>query len=220
MTVDLRDTFRGALIVAGRDLRSNSRGLKVWIISGFTLLAILGSAFGIAAVSPQGPPLSAQYHAWVSTYWPSANNTTAGIEVWVSDYLGDPHVGFPVVLGERRPSPTNKTFVVLQQLDTNAMGWVRFPDLGPGWWPVQVTVGAITATPLISFIPDTRPTYPLVVDFETFEIIGDQARRDLGAQARWVNGTPVVGASVLANGTSLGVTDANGFFYHRFDNGA
>ena len=44
------DLFRGALTVASRDLRSNSRGLKVWIISGLTLLAVLGAAFGIGAV--------------------------------------------------------------------------------------------------------------------------------------------------------------------------
>ncbi len=46
------DFLRGAAIVAGRDLRSNARGLKVWIISGLTLLLVLIAAFGIAAVVP------------------------------------------------------------------------------------------------------------------------------------------------------------------------
>ncbi len=213
------DFLRGAAIVAGRDLRSNARGLKVWIISGLTLLLVLIAAFGIAAVVPQAPPLTAQYHVWVRDYWPTANNTTAGLEVWVSDYLGNPHSGFPVSLGEHQVNPGNITFVEKEQLTTNATGWVLFSDLGHGWWPIQVAVGALKPPPQVFYIGDTRPTYNLTVDFQQFEIIGDQANRDLGVQARWVNGTPAVGATVLMNGTAIGTTDANGFFYDRLENG-
>lgn len=220
MSLDPRDAFRGALIVAGRDLRSNSHGLKIWIISGLTLLAVLGASFGIGSVVSQAPPLSAQYHVWVTPYWPTASNTTAGIEAWVSDYLGNPHAGFPVVLGERHASPLNTTFVKQVTVPTNGTGWARFPSLGPGWWPIQVTVGAITPRPQVIYISDARPSYNLTVDFQTFDIIGDQANRDLSLQARWVNGTPAAGAAVLANGTRIGATDGDGFFYHRFDNGA
>ena len=180
------DVFRGALIVAGRDLRSNSRGLKVWIISGLTLLAVLGAAFGIGSLVSQAPPLSAQYHVWADVVWPTASNATAGIEVWVSDYVGTPHAGFPVVLGNAYANLENQTFVERQTLTTNASGWVVFPDLGPGFWPLQVTVGAVTAPPQVLLIPGSRPTYNLTVDFHSFEVLGDGAQRDLGLQARWI----------------------------------
>ena len=221
MTSRVADLFRGALIVAGRDLRSNVHGLKVWIISGLTLLAVLGAAFGIGAVVTQGPPVTAQYHLWAAPYWPTANNSTAGVEVWVSDYLGAPHADFPVILGNRYPANlSNKTFVANTTRATNATGWVLFPDLGPGFWPLQVHVGAITPPPFAIVITEQRPTYNLTVDFQTFDILGDGAGRDLGLQARWINGTAAAGADVSVNGTSIGATDANGFFHHRFDDGA
>ena len=219
MTLSLRDAFRGTFIVAGRDLRANSRGLKIWIISGLTLLAVLGSAFGIGSVVSQAPPLNAQYHVWVNAYWPTANNSTAGLEVWVSDYLGTPHAGFAVVLGDAVTNPGNVTFVKRETASTNATGWAVFPDLGPGWWPLQITVGAITPLPQVFYIGSREPAKNLLVDFETFEILGDGAKRDVGLQAVWTNGTPAVGADVLVNGTSVGATDANGFFYHRFEDG-
>ena len=219
MTFHPRDAFRGAFTVASRDLRSNARGLKVWIISGLTLLAVLGAAFGIGSVVSQGPPVTAQYHLWAASVWPGANNSTAGVEVWVSDYLGNPRAAFPVVLGERYLDLKNKSFVEREALPTNSAGWVTFPDLGPGWWPVQITTGAFTI-PEIVLITDRRPTYNLTVDLARFEILGDGAARDVGIQARWLNGTPAAGADVLVNGTALGATDANGFLYHRFDSGA
>lgn len=220
MSPDPRDLLRGTLIVAMRDLRSNGRGLKVWIICGLTLLAVLGAAFGIAAVASQGPPLSAQYHVWAGAYWPTSDNATAGIKVWVSDYLGSPHAGFPVVLGNAYADLSNQTFVERETRTTDGSGWVVFPDLGPGFWPLRITVGVITTSPQIVGISETRPAYNLTVDFEQFEILGDQARRDLGVHALWVNGTAAAGAQVLANGTQIGTTDANGYFYHRFGDGA
>lgn len=219
MSVDPRDTFRGALIVASRDLRSNSHGLKIWIISGLTLLAVLAAAFGIGSVVSQGPPITAETVLWASATWPTANNTTAGIALWMSDYIGTPHAGFPVTLGDRYTNLKNKTFVARANLTTNATGWGAFPNLGPGVWPLRITIGAIPYEDAV-VIPEQRPTYNLTLDLKRFEILGDGGARDVALQARNVNGTPAAEANVLVNGTPIGTTDADGFFYHRFDDGS
>lgn len=221
MTEGPGDAFRGALTVAARDLRSNARGLKMWLISGLTLLAVLGSAFGIGAIVSQAPPLAAQYHMWASPYWPDANGSAPGIEVWVSDYLGSPHAGFPVVLGNKYTNPFNKTFVANTTASTNATGWLLFPNLGPGEWPLLFQAGALRPPPLEIVLTSVRPPYNLSVDFERFDVLGDGAARDLALQARWANGTPVVGATVTVNGTTapLGSTNAFGFLAHRFSDG-
>ncbi len=220
MTANPRDAFRGALTVATRDLRSNARGLKVWLISGLTLLVIVASAFGIGAVVTQAPPITAQVVLWANPYWPTANNTTAGVEVWVSDYLGAPHAGYNVVLGNPYPaSLQNKTFVARTTLPTNATGWARFPDLGPGFWPVNITVGAFHIEDVVP-IGGTAPVVNLNLAWKRVEILGDGAARDVGFQAVWSNGTPVAKATVLLNGDPVDVTDANGFYYHRFPDGS
>lgn len=218
MTVDPRDTFRGALIVAGRDLRSNTHGLKVWIISGSMLLAVLIAAFGIGSVVSQGPPLGAENVLWASAIWPTANNTTAGVELWTSTYLGTPNPGVSIVLGQRYTNLKNKTFVERANLTTDAGGWGVFPDLGPGVWPLHYKVGAMTAEDVV-VISEQRPDYNLTLDLRRFEILGDGGLRDVGLQARMLDGAPAAGAQVLVNGTSVGTTDGNGFLYHRFDDG-
>jgi ABC-type transport system involved in multi-copper enzyme maturation permease subunit len=217
--MSLRDLFRGSVIVAGRDLRANARGLKVWIISGLTLLAVLGAAFGIGAVTSQGPPIAAQYVLWSTTVWPGANNSTAGIGVWVSDYLGAPRAVFPVTLGNAYPlGAKNPTFVPRTSVTTNATGWATFPALGPGIWPIRITEGAITLT-TAAVVTGQRPTYNLTLTVNRFDILGDGADRDASLQAMWLNGQPAYGAQVFVNGTAVGTTDSNGFFYKRFDNG-
>ncbi len=220
MTPRPADAFRGALIVAGRDLRSNARGAKVWAISGLTLLAILVAAFGIGGLTTQAPPLSAQYVLWPSPYWP-ANNTTAGIVVWMSDYQGTPRSGLPVLLGvPYGQGVTNATFVERAQVDTNATGWAVFPNLGPGAWPLRFTVGALTIDTGV-YIPAERPLQNLTVGMNRFDLLGDGARRDVGFQAMSAAGRPIAGAVFSVNGDPKagGVSRANGFFTERFNDG-
>ena len=218
MSPDPRDWVRGSLIVASRDLRANAHGLKVWIISGLTLLAILGAAFGIGGLSSQGPSLASQYVLWASSAYP-ANNSSAGVVAWVSDYLGTPHVGTTVLLGDPFPPATqNPPFVVRAQSTTNASGWAAFPSLGPGNWPVRVSVGVFNFTQGVILSP-TRPTENLTVFHNRFDLLGDGAARDVSLQAMWLNGTPAASAQVAVNGTPAGTTDRNGFFHERFDDG-
>ena len=219
MSFDPRDVFRGSLIVAGRDLRSNARGLKVWIISGLTLLAILGAAFGIGGLSSQGPSIATQYILWGSAYW-TANNSTTGIVVWVSDYLGSPRAGQTVVLGEPFPlGQFNSSFVERARLATNATGWAQFSNLTAGKvWPVRITAGVLTFTDGF-VIPSQRPAGNLSVTVKRFDLLGDGAARDVSIHAMWANGTPAQGAQVAVNGTAVGTTDRYGFLYHRLDDG-
>ncbi len=218
MSLDPRDWVRGSVIVASRDLRANARGLKVWLISGLTLLAILGAAFGIGTLTSQGPPITAQYVLWSDAYWP-ANNSTAGIGVWMSDYLGTPRPGFRVVLGDQYPpGVVNAPFVPRANLTTDAAGRGTFPSLGPGIWPLRYTVGAIDYSGGV-VIPPVRPATDLTVQLNRFDLLGDGARRDLSLQATRGDGSPAAGATVSINGTSQGLTNANGFFHLRLDDG-
>ncbi len=218
MSFDPRDVFRGSLIVAGRDLRSNARGLKVWIISGLTLLAILGAAFGIGGLTSGGPSVTSQYVLWASAYWP-ANNSTGGVVVWVSDYLGAPRAGQVVLLGEPySPAAQNTSFVERARLTTNATGWGTFANLTAGTWPLRITVGVLNIPGAVG-IPPQRPAENLTVTVQQFDLIGDGAGRDVSLHAMWADGTPARDAQVAANGTGLGVTDRNGFLYKRFGDG-
>jgi ABC-type transport system involved in multi-copper enzyme maturation permease subunit len=212
MSLNPRDLFRGSLIVASRDLRANAHGLKVWMICGLTLLAVLGAAFGIGGLTSQGPSLASQYVLWSSAYFP-ANNSSVGIIVWTSDYLGNPRVGETIYLWNSSQPSVEKA-----RITTNATGWGRFPGLATGIWRMNYTVGASNRTAGIT-LPDTRPTKNLSVMPNYFDIIGDGARRDVSIHAMWADGTPAIGAQVTANGTSIGTTDQNGFFHHRFKDG-
>ena len=218
MSLDPRDAFRGSLIVAGRELRSNARGLKVWIICGLTLLLVLAASFGIGGLASQGPSVAAENVVWAAPYWP-ANNSTAGIVVWVSGYLGTPHAAFPVLLGNAfPPSQPNPRFVERARLTTNATGWGTFPGVGPGEWPVRITVGAMNFTTGVS-VPTVRPSLNFTVLLNRFDILGDGAARDVGFQVVRTDGYPAQGAQVYVNGTLDGTAGANGFQYHRYDDG-
>ena len=176
VSFDPRDVFRGSLIVAGRDLRSNARGLKVWMISGLTLLAILGAAFGIGGLTSGGPSVTSQYVLWASAYWP-ANNSTGGVVVWVSDYLGAPRAGQVVLLGEPySPAAQNTSFVERARLTTNATGWGTFANLTAGTWPLRITVGVLNIPGAVG-IPPQRPAENLTVTVQQFDLIGDGAGR-------------------------------------------
>lgn len=215
MSRDPRDVFRGALIVAGRDLRANSRGFKVWIICGLTLLAVLAAAFGISGLGAGGPSLATQYALWSTASYP-ANNSSAGIVVWVSDYLGNPDPGQVVVLG--RANLTNGSFIERTRATTNVTGWASFPNLGNGSWPLRLTEGALKIPGGVQ-IASQRPTENLSVTLRQFDLIGDGAGRDVSLQAMWSDGTPAEGAQVKINGGSSTVTDANGFHHERFADG-
>ncbi len=219
MSYDPRDAFRGSLIVASRDLRANARGLKVWIISGLTLLAILGAAFGIGGLTSQGPSVASQYVLWGSAYW-TANNSTTGVVVWVSDYLGSPRAGQTVLLGNPFPVGTfNSTFVLRRQLTTNATGWCTFANLTAGQvWPVHITAGALPISDGF-VIPPVRPAENLSVTVKRFDLLGDGALRDVSVHAMWADGTPVRGAQVAVDGNPVGPTDRNGLFHQRFGDG-
>ncbi len=218
MSWDPRDVFRGALIVAGRDLRANSRGLKVWIICGLTLLAVLAAAFGIAGLGAGGPSIDTQYAIWAAAGWP-ANNSTAGVVVWVSDYLGNPDPGQTVVLGDAQPqNVTNAPFVERSNATTNATGWAAFPSLGPGSWPLRLTVGARTF-PAGVYIPPVRPGENLSVSVHQFDLLGDGAGRDVSLQAMWSDGRPAAGAQVKISPGGTVAMDANGFYHERFADG-
>ena len=212
MSRDPRDLFRGSLIVAGRDLRANAHGLKVWLISGLTLLAILGAAFGIGGLTAQGPSLDSQYVMWSYAYW-SANNSTAGVVVWMSDYLGTPRAGETVHLFN-----TSQPTVERARTTTNATGWGRFPALGTGSWRLNATVGAYPVSSGV-MTPDTRPSRNLSFLLKRFDLLGDLAGRDVSIQVMWADGTPAIGAPVAINSTTSGATDRNGFSHHRFADG-
>ena len=217
MSLDPRDWFRGSLIVASRDLRANARGLKVWIMCGLALLLVVGAALGISGLTAGGPPISAQYVLWAApTYQP--NGTTGGVEVWVSDYAGVPHPGETVVLGNRSQA-TGSPFVEHARADTNATGWASFSGLGAGPWIAYLKVGVLNATR----VADVRvpATLNWTVQIQRFDLIGDGAARDIGVVATWKDGTPVSGAQVTLNGTTvLGTTDSNGFLHARLEDGS
>lgn len=210
MKWDPRDLVRGSLIVATRDFRSNARGVKVWIISGLTLLAILAASFGITQLAPGTASLDTQYVLWASAQYP-ANNSSAGVVAWVSDYLGAPRVGQTVVVASASSERARAV--------TNSTGWVRFPGLGPGAWRVRIASAPQNVTYAVD-LDASRPTQNLTVLVRRFDLLGDGAQRDVSFQAVWVDGTPVPGAAVLRNQTAAGVTDQNGFLHLRLVDGA
>ncbi len=217
MSPDPRDWFRGSLIVASRDLRANARGLKVWIMCGLALLLVVGAALGIGGLTAGGPPISAQYVLWAA---PSVqpNATTGGVVAWVSDYAGVPHSGETVVLGNRS-LVSGAPFVEHARAVTNASGWTSFSGLGSGAWITYVKVGLLNATR----VADLRvpPASNWTVQVQRFDLIGDGAARDVGVLATWKDGTPVSGAQVSLNGTTvLGTTNADGFFHARLEDGS
>ena len=209
--MSVRDVFRGSLVVAFRDLRSNSRGLKVWIISGLTLLAIVGASFGITGLTSQGPTIADQYVLWpAATY--AANGSLTGLTVFLSDYLGAPQSGQTVTLGNPFLSSYDTAFVPRANATTNATGWVTFPGLGPADWPIRVHVGAFTAAANL-YLASRPPTANFTAIVQRFDLLHDGAVRDMSLQAMQTDGRPAVGATVRVNATEWGATGANGFLH-------
>ncbi len=217
MSADPRDWFRGSLIVASRDLRANARGLKVWIMCALALLLVLGAALGISGLTAGGPGITSEYVLWAAPTY-AANNSTAGVVAWVSDYAGAPRAGQTVLLGNPYPQGVpNAPFVIHAQATTNGTGWASFSGLTSGFWLARISVGVVNVTT----VADVRlpPASNWTVQVQRFDLIGDGARRDVDVLVTWRDGTPVAGADVAANGTSLGTTDSNGFFHGRLDDG-
>lgn len=216
MSRDPRDLFRGSLIVAGRDLRSNAHGLKVWLMCGLALLLVLGAALGISTFVSQGPSVASEYVLWWSAI--PGNNTTGGIRVWVSDYLGAPRAGQVVLLGQPfAQGLQNPPFVELARATTNATGWVTFMAVPVGPHPVRTTVGVGNITEGTTVAPP--PAANLTVEYKQFDLLGDGARRDISFHATGADGQPIPGAAVAINGTIAGYTDTNGFFHVRVADG-
>lgn len=215
MKLDPRDWFRGSLIVASRDLRANARGLKVWIMCALALLLIVGAALGISGLTAGGPPVTAEYVLWAAPTV-AANNTTAGIVAWVSDYAGVPRSGQTVVLGNRSFA-FGAPFVERARATTNATGWVSFPDLPRGTWITYVKAGVVNITRVAEVQRPAASNW--TVQVQQFDLIGDGARRDVSVLVTWKDGTPVASATVAINGTSVGTTDSRGFLHARLPDG-
>ncbi len=213
MSLDPRDVFRGSLIVASRDLRANSHGLKVWIMCALALLLVLAAALGISGLTSQGPGIASEYVLWAAPEYAS-NGTALGVVSWVSDYAGVPHAGETVLIAK----PPNPPFTVRTQGTTNASGWVAFPALGNGTWLARISVGVFNATQVVDVRPS--PVANWTVQVQRFDLLGDTAYRDVSVHATWEDGTPVPDAQVAANGTALGSTDPQGFFHARLQDGS
>jgi len=211
-----RDLFRGSLVVAGRDLRANARGLKVWIMCGLALLLVLGAALGISSLTSQGPSITSEYVVWAAPYF-TANTTAGGVMAWVSDYAGAPHAGQTVLLGNRTPGVVGAPFVERARATTNSTGWASFPGVGNGTWIALVTIGIVNVTRVVDLA--APPASNWTVEVQRFDLIGDQAFRDISILATWKDGTPVAQANVAINGTSAGSTDSRGFFHTRLSDG-
>ncbi len=211
MTAHPRDAFRGALTVAGRDLRANGRGSKVWIISGLTLLVVVGASFGIAGLVPQGPTIADEYVLWpAATY--AANGSVTGMAVRVSDYLGAPQTGQVVTLGNPRTSTYDTGFVPRANRTTNATGWVAFPGLWTTDWPLRLQVGAYTTYADLYLAP-APPAANFSAVVQRFDILRDGASREVSLLAVRSDGQPAAGAAVRVNGTVWGSTGADGFLH-------
>lgn len=206
------DAFRGASIVARRDFLANMRSVRVIIISVLMLLVMVGAAFGISGLVPSGP--GNEYILWVNLAYPSTIPSEAGLVAWVSDSFGGPRGGIELVLGESQ----GFEFVERQRKATNATGWVKFLNLGPGFWSVRLQVGTGTSEHSY-FIDPVPPPYNFTVATQQIDRARDGSFGDVLWHAVRIDGAAAIGADVRVNGTSVGATDANGFFGHVFDPG-
>jgi len=215
MTLHPRDWFRGAGIVATRDLASNLKSVRVIVVTVLTLLVMLGAAFGLSGLAPTGPGARYEHVAWVHSADVDDNGTYDGLVVWVSDGFGVPQAGVDMALGE---PDQGDVFVERETRITNASGWVAFRDLGPGWYPLEMRIGdlALTSFGLVTWTP-----YPvgLSTSFRQFDLVGDGAMRDARLQVVVPSGQPAAEAEILLNGTAQGRPDANGYWGARLDPG-
>lgn len=218
MTLQPLEWFRGAFVVAWRDFTSNVMSVRGVFVSLLMLLVMIGAAFGLSGLTSSGPGIQNEFVLWPSSAYPT-NGSRAGIVVWVADAFGEGRSDVDIALGE--PVLPNDPDFVFRERDTritNASGWVAFPDLGPGFWPIEMRVGVLTSTSLV-FVDTAAPTANYTVWLRRFDILGDGAARDVGLQAMRPDGRPIAGAEVRVNGTLQGTTSADGFFHVRLGTG-
>ena len=219
MSLDPRHLFKGALVVARRDLLANVRSIKVVVLSALMLLIMVGAAFGISGLSPTGPSPANEYVMWPFAAYGANNTSIAGAAVRVTNYAGVPKTDLPVSLGEPfNPADPGATFRIRATNTTDAAGWTAFASLGPGLWPFQIKVGQYTFGNSV-FLGLTRPNDTFVLLQTQFDVIGDGSLRDIGVEAALPDGRPLGNLDVSIDGTVRGTTDSWGFFGIRLDVG-
>ena len=219
MNADPRHLFKGALVVARRDLLANMKSVKVVVLSALMLMIMVGAAFGISGLSPTGPSPTNEYVMWPFAAYGADNTSIAGAAVRVTNYAGVAKAGVPVSVGEPfNPADPGATFRIRATNTTDAAGWTAFSGLGPGLWPVQLKVGQYTFGNSV-FIGLARPNDTFVLLQTQFDVIGDGALRDIGLEAALPDGRPLGSLGVSIDGTVRGTTDGWGFFGIRLDVG-
>lgn len=218
MNPDPRKLFKGALVVARRDLLANVRSVKVVVLSAVMLLVMVGAAFGISGLSPTGPGVSNEYVMWAFPVYPPTNATLAGTVVRVTDYAGQPHAGVAVSLGYPYILGSPGGFRLKETNTTDAAGWTRFANLTPDLWPLQIVAGQFTLGTSV-FVEATAGNETFHSLQQQFDVIGDGSYRDVGVQAASRDGRPLDHASVSLNATPVGFTSPQGFFGVRLDPG-
>lgn len=218
MTWDPRDWFRGSLIVARRDFLANTKSVRVIVITVLVLLVMVGAAFGLSGLSLTGPGAQYEYVLWSSSAYPTSNVSDAGIVGWVSDAFGVPRPGVDIALGEPYdPGDPTPVFIERDTQITNASGWVGFPDLGPGLWPLEMRVGSLVQEQVLGIF--SVPTANYSIAFNRYDLVDDFAFRDVRLLVIERGGSPAVGATVTVNDTNPTPTDANGHWGTRLPDG-
>ena len=218
MNLNPFEWFRGSLVVAWRDFTANATSVRGVFVSILMLLVMIGAAFGLSGLAPTGPGIQNEYVLWASPAYPT-NGSAAGVVVWVADVFGEGRPDVDIALGEP-VLPNDPDFVFRERATriTNGTGWVAFPDLGPGFWPLEMRVGILTSTSLVLLDPSPPPGNATLW-LRRFEVLGDGAARDVGLQVMRPEGRPVAGAEVRLNGTLQGMTSGDGFFHLRLGAG-
>ncbi len=219
MNLDPRVLFKGAVVVARRDLQANLRSVKVIVLSALMLLVMIGAAFGISGFSPTGPGTQNEYVMWAFPAYVGNNTSSAGAAVRVTDYAGAAKAGLSVELGyPYLPGQPNPSFRLKATNTTDGNGWTRFADLGPGLFPVQTTVGQFTQSGSV-FIPAKASNDTFTLLEQQFDVLHDGSFRDVGLEAVLPDGRPLGGVPVFFSDTVRGDTTAQGFFGLRLNPG-
>ncbi len=218
MSADPRHLFKGALVVARRDLLANVKSVKVVVLSAVMLLVMVGAAFGLSGFLPTRPGVVNEYAMWAFATYPSPNVSFAGAAVRVTDYAGVAKAGVAVDLGYPYVGTPNEAFRLKTTNTTNAQGWTRFSNLGAGTFPLQIQLGPVPVSDQVTVLAPTNQSFSMIV--RQFNLLNDGTWRDIGIEAARPDGTPLSGVPVYINATARGNLSSQGFFYIRLDTGA